>query len=103
MGPTVVASKIYYFFDYILKRLLAIMGAVVFVRLLLKFFGANTTSYIVAKWYVVSDVIIWPFQGIFSNIEWEGHIIDVVGACAIAGYAILIFIILQILRGVTRQ
>lgn len=103
MGPTIVASKIYYFFDYVLKRLLAIVGAIVFVRLLLEFFGANAMSYIVAKWYMVTDMVLWPFQGIFSNIEWEGHVIDIVGACAIAGYAILVFLILQILRGVTRQ
>lgn len=103
MNPSIAASKVYYFFDYTLKRVLALAGAVVFVRLLLQFFGANPASYIVAKWYMVTDVILWPFQGIFSNMEWEGHIIDIVGACAIVGYAVLVFLILQLLRALTRQ
>jgi len=103
MTPSVVASKIYTFLEYVLKRAMALVGMLVFIRIVLKFFDANPASYVVEKLYANTDLLLWPFQGIFNNMEWEGHMIDIVGACAIAGYVILVFLVLQLLKILTRQ
>ncbi len=103
MTPSTAALKVYTFLEYVLKRALALSGMLIFIRIVLKFFAANPASYIVEKLYANTDLLLWPFQGIFSNMEWEGHAIDIVGACAILGYAILVFLILQLLKMLTRQ
>lgn len=103
MNPSVAASKVYSFFEYILKRAITLAGLLIFIRMVLKFFGANPTSFIVEKLYSNTDILLWPFRGIFENIEWMGHTIDIVSACAIAGYAVLVFLILQLLKVLTRQ
>jgi len=69
-----------------------------FLRLLLKFLGANPQTLIVNLVYKHSDVVISPFSFIFPNIYWRGHLIEMSGVCAIVGYAIAAFIVFKILR-----
>jgi len=96
-------SKIYSAFLYIVKRVFILFECFLFLRLILKFFDANPQALVVNFIYKYSDIFISPFQYIFPDIYWRSYFIDVVTISAMIGYAILIFVILQILRIFSRD
>jgi len=96
-------SKTYSIFLYIVKRLFIIFEFFLFLRLLLKFLGANPQTLVVNFIYKYSDIIISPFQSIFPDIYWRSYFIDTVTISAMIGYVIAVFAILQILRVFSRD
>lgn len=88
---------------YFLARLLNLIMGFLALRIVLKFFGANSAAFIVDVFYDLTDIIIWPFQFIFPNTYWGSHLIDLVALCAIVGYVIIYFIALAILRIIFRE
>lgn len=82
-----VISKLFWFFEIFL-----------FLRLLLKFLGANPKALVVGLIYKYSDILVSPFGYIFSNFYWKNHFVEIVTISAIVGYAIAMFLIFQILR-----
>jgi len=91
-------SKAYSIFLYIVRRLFFLFELFLFLRLILKFLAANSQTLVVNFIYEYSDIVIFPFQSIFPNIYWRGYFIDTVTVSAMIGYAIAVFVILQILR-----
>lgn len=81
-----------------IKYFLGLFEVLLALRVVLKFLAANPAAVIVDLVYKVSDIIIYPFSGIFRNAYLAGGgIVDVVAISAIIGYPILAYIISEII------
>ncbi len=82
----------------LINKLLFLIEVFLFLRLVLKFLGANPEALVVNLIYKYSYILIFPFNLIFSNLYWRGHLIEVATFSAMIGYAILVFVIFEILK-----
>lgn len=83
----------------VIERIFALLEFFLFLRLTLKYLGANQKSIFVNLIYKYSDTLVLPFKSIFPNIYWpEGRLIEVDTVAAMIGYAILLFVIFQLFR-----
>jgi len=82
----------------IISKLFWLFELFLFLRLLLKFLGANPKTLVVNLIYKYSDIVISPFSFIFRNIYWGGHLIETSVISAVIGYAIAMFVIFQIIE-----
>ncbi|MCX6761103.1 MAG: hypothetical protein NTZ84_03320 [Candidatus Nealsonbacteria bacterium] len=83
----------------IIKKILGLLELFLFLRLLLKFLGANSQTLVVGQIYKYSGILVYPFDFIFHDIYWpQGHIIEVSSIAAMIGYALAIFILFQLLQ-----
>lgn len=99
-----ILSKTYEMIFYAIKRLFFLLEFFLFLRLLLKYSGANPKTLVVELIYQYSDILVSPFEFIFPNIYWpEGRLIEIATISAMIGYAILVFIIFQLLRLFSRD
>jgi len=89
----------YYYFSTIIKYLTALLEILLGARVVLKFLGASVKAQIVQLLYQTTDFIIAPFKSIFLNVALrDGGVLDLVAFSAMAGYLILVLIILKFLR-----
>lgn len=94
-----ILTNIYSLISSIIKKLLGLLEMFLFIRLLLKFLGANSQTLVVSQIYKYSNIFVSPFDFILHDIYWpEGHIIEVSSIAAMIGYALAIFIIFQLLQ-----
>jgi hypothetical protein len=94
-----ILTNIYSFISSFVKKLLGLLEFFLFLRLLLKFLGANPQTMIVSQIYKYSNVFVSPFDFIFHDIYWpQGHIIEVSSITAMIGYALAVFIIFSLLQ-----
>jgi len=93
-----IISKFYSVIIYILKRILVLTEFFLFLRLILKFLGANPTTLVVELIYKYSAILVSPFTYIFPNFCWRGYVIEIATASAMIGYALIIFIIFYLLK-----
>lgn len=91
-------SRICAFFSLLLKRLLLLAEIVLFLRLLLKFLGANPNAFAVGHFYKYTDFLVWPFKGIFPNVFLGGGLIETATLSAMVGYAIIVFILVKLFK-----
>jgi len=93
-----------YAFVKYLKYALAVAEIFLAVRLVLKFLGASTVAIIVQFFYVLTDIIIVPFQGIFANPHLSnGSVIDLVALATMIGYPIIIYLLIELLHLLTHK
>jgi len=94
-----ILANIYTIISSIIKNLLGLLEVFLFLRLLLMFLGANSQTLIVSQIYKYSGFFVRPFDFIFKDVYWpEGHIIEVSSITAMLGYALAVFILLQLLQ-----
>jgi hypothetical protein len=94
-----ILTNIYSIISSIIKKLLGLLEVFLFLRLLLKFLGANTQTLVVSQIYKYSSIFVSPFDFIFHDIYWpEGHIIEVSSITAMISYALVVFILFQLLQ-----
>lgn len=93
-----IISAVYSAVISAISRLFFLLEFFLFLRFLLKFLNANPQSPVAGIIYKYSDIITTPFDSIFSDIYWRGHTIDLVTISTMAGYAIAVFVISQLLR-----
>ena len=99
-----ILSRTYEMVFYAFKRVFFLLEFFLFLRLLLKYSGANPKTLVVELIYQYSDILVSPFEFIFPNIDWpEGRLIEIAAISAMIGYAILVFIIFQLLRLFSRD
>jgi len=96
-------KTIYQDFLTMLSTLFGLFELFLFIRLLLKFLNANAHSPVVALIYKYSDILVSPFAFIFHNFYWFGHFVEITTISAIIGYAIAMFIFIQILNLFSRE
>lgn len=96
-----IRTRINFLFDYSIRRVLALGEAFLFLRILLKFLAANPQAIIVSLLYQLTDWMVWPFQSIFPNQTVAGYFIDVVTFSAMVGYALGVFLLVEIVRALT--
>jgi len=82
----------------IVLKLFWLFELFLFLRLSLKFLGANPQTLAVNLVYEHSDVVVSPFVFIFRDIYWRDHLVEMSVISAIIGYAIAAFIVFKILR-----
>ncbi len=87
-----------------LKYALAVAEIFLAIRLILKFLGANPIALIVQFFYIITDIIIVPFQGIFTNPKLSnGSVIDLVGLATMIGYPIIIYLLIELIHLLTKK
>jgi len=87
-----------------LKYLLSIVEVLLVVRIALQLFGASAQAMIVEFFYVITGIIVTPFQGIFNNVPLRvGGVVDLVAISAIIGYPILVFLIKELLEAFVKD
>ncbi len=78
-----------------------VIGVIEFVlalRLLLELLGASSASAFVAWIYSVSAALLGPFAGAFPSLYFGGSsVLDVVAILAMIGYAVLGWLLIQLL------
>ena len=95
---TTILSKTYSVFLSLISKFFIFLQAFLFLRLLLKFLGANPETWIVNILYRYSDVLISPFHLIFDDVYLWDLLIEMSTISAMAGYAIIMIIILKTLH-----
>ncbi|KPJ57222.1 hypothetical protein AMJ49_01255 [Parcubacteria bacterium DG_74_2] len=94
-----IPSKIYSTIFLLITKLFQLLELFLFLRLTLKFLGANQKALVVAFIYEYTNPFVSPFYFIFSDIYLpEGYLIDTATLSAIIGYAILVYVIFQFLK-----
>ncbi|MBI4033980.1 MAG: YggT family protein [Candidatus Brennerbacteria bacterium] len=88
------------FIRYVLGFFELLLG----LRILLRLLAANPLTPIVDFLYTVTDIIVFPFQGIFSNVQLRGGgIFDVVAITAMVGYPIIVYLLIEILHIIVKD
>ena len=87
-----------------MKYLLSIAEVLLLLRVVLQLFGASAEAAVVEFVYVLSNVIIVPFQGIFNNVSLRvGGVVDFVAISAMIGYPIIVFLIKELLEAFIKE
>lgn len=74
------------------------------LRLVLRLLGANPAAPIVDLLYTLTNVVIAPFRGIFSDIYLRGGgIFDLVTITAMVGYPIIVYLIFELVNIIARD
>ncbi len=74
------------------------------LRLILRLLGANPSTPIVDFLYTITDMIIYPFQGIFSNVRFSGGgVLDVVAVTSMIGYPIIFYLLIELLNVIAKE
>lgn len=82
-----------------LKYLLGLAEILLGVRLLLKFLAARSEALVVDALYRVTDLVIVPFRGIFDDLDMGGgSVIDLSALSAMVGYAIGVYLIIELIE-----
>jgi len=95
---TTILSKVYSVFLSLLSKFFIFLQSFLFLRLLLKFLGANPETLVVSVIYKYSDVLVSPFNLIFDDVYLWDLLIEMSTISAMVGYAIVMLIILKALR-----
>lgn len=90
-------SKVSSFLSWVVRKLFYLLEFFLFLRLLLKFLGANSKTIVVEWIYHYSDILVTPFASIFGNIYWHGYLIEMAVISTMVGYAVAVFILLRLL------
>ena len=93
-----ILFKVYSVFLSLLSKFFLFLQFFLFLRLLLKFLGANPETLVVGIIYKYSDILISPFNLIFNDIYLWDFLIETSTVSAMAGYAMAMFIIIKALR-----
>ena len=93
---TTILSKVYSVFLSLLSKFFIFLQFFLFLRLLLKFLGANPETLVVSILYEYSDALISPFNLIFDDVYVWGLLVEMSTLSAMAGYAIAMLIIIKI-------
>lgn len=77
---------------------LAIISFFIGIRIVLKFFAANPQTPFVNWIYQVSGDIIYPFTGIFPNLQIDGSaVFDIVALITLIAYMILGYVVIALI------
>ena len=68
-----------------------------FLRLLLEFFGASTSSEFVAWLYAVTDRLAGPFAGAFQNVSVGGFSLNLTIIFAMLAYSVIGWLFMSLL------
>lgn len=86
-----------------LKYLLGFGEFLLAFRVLLRFLEASAVAPIVDLLYRVTDAILVPFAGIFRDLVLRnGSVIDLNALSAMVGYAIIFYLVVELLHLVTK-
>ncbi len=88
---------------YISKRLLGLAEFFLFLRLLLKFLGASSQALVIKYIYGYSNFFVSPFDFIFPNFYWRGHLVEIDTISAMIGYALAVYILFWLLKLFSRD
>jgi hypothetical protein len=86
----------------IIEVILAIITFFIGMRVILKFFGANSATPFVNWIYNISGQLIYPFSGIFPDLSLGGGIMfDVVALISLLAYSLLAYLIIMVISAAT--
>lgn len=75
-----------------------IIGSILGLRVLLRFFGANPDTPFVRWVYDSSDSLISPFAGIFPSPKFDGFVIDFPAIFALIIYLFVGYLIIEVVE-----
>lgn len=80
---------------------LAVVSFFIGFRILFKFFTANPQTPFVAWVYQVSETFIYPFNGIFPNLQIQaGAVFDIAAIISLLSYILLTYLIISLVDGI---
>lgn len=79
----VVAARVLYYLGGLITTLLAL-------RIIFQLLGANTDNAFISVLYGVTDILVWPFNGIFGEPTYGRAHLDSSAVVALIIYALLI-------------
>jgi uncharacterized PurR-regulated membrane protein YhhQ (DUF165 family) len=86
------------FVSTVIKFFFGILEALLVLRLLLRFFGANAANGFVSWVYATTQPIVAPFQGIFANPVLSGaFVIEFATLLAILVYGIIAYLVSELI------
>jgi hypothetical protein len=91
-------SKIPAFASAVILKVFYLLEFFLFLRLFLKFVGANQAAIVVEGLYNYSFPLVYPFYFMFEDIYWRGRLLEAATISAMIGYAIAAAVILGIIR-----
>jgi uncharacterized protein YggT (Ycf19 family) len=77
--------------------LFGLLEALIGFRILLKIIGANPQSWFAAFVYQLSDVFLWPFQGIIADPGVQGFVFEISSVIALFVYAFVGWAIVRVI------
>lgn len=101
-----ISSFFYYIISVIVywaRKVFYLIESLLFLRLVLKFAGANPSAAIADAIYTLSNIFTSPFDGIFQNIFWRENLIEISTLTAMVGYLILGFMLLKLIQPFQRR
>jgi hypothetical protein len=94
----VTLKSLYSRIEGAVNKVLYLLEVFLFLRLLLKFLGANPRALVVGLIYKYTDIFIHPFKFIFPDIYWRFYLIEIATISAMLGYWLAVYIIFILLR-----
>ena len=73
----------------LVSAIIGIIETGFFLRLVLEFFGAGTSSQFVAWLYAVTDQLAGPFAGAFQNLSVSGFSLNLTIIFAMLAYSVI--------------
>jgi hypothetical protein len=91
-------TKIYLFFNFLIKKLLQLVEFLLVLRFFLKFFNASQQALVVNLIFKLTEIFVYPFNFIFPNFYWKGFFVESQVLAAMLGYLIFAFFLLEVLK-----
>jgi hypothetical protein len=89
-------TKIYLFFNFLIKKLLQLVEFLLVLRFFLKFFNASQQALVVNLIFKLTEIFVYPFNFIFPSFYWRGFFVESQVLAAILGYLIFAFFLLEV-------
>ena len=85
-------------------KILLLAEIFLFLRLVLRYLGADPKAPIIGTFYEYTSVITFPFENIFPDVYWpEGMLIETATISAMVGYIIIVALLFQFFKLFTRD
>lgn len=89
---------------YLISLIFALIEFVIVLRIVLKLLGANPSTPFVNWVNEISNVFIYPFQGIFPSLVLPGGFaLETSAIIALIAYAIIAFIIIEAISFISNR
>ncbi|MDD5145949.1 MAG: YggT family protein [Candidatus Pacebacteria bacterium] len=98
-----ILSNFFSMIGSLIEKILSVFELFLFIRLLLNFLAANPGNFIVRAIYDYSSIFISPFNSIFHDIYWKGHLIEISTVLAMVAYAIAVQIVLILINSLSNE
>jgi uncharacterized protein YggT (Ycf19 family) len=85
-----------YKFTQLLWLMFGLLEALIGFRIFLKLIAANPANWFTAFVYQLTDIFLWPFQGITANPSLQGFVLEISSFIAMLVYALVAWALVRL-------